>query len=112
MGGMQESCHTCRILEVDNVKGMCEYYALTMPPAVECLCRNELPKGRKGVKMEKEKGGKEGGEEGGKEGGEEERGGERGEREKEERGSMGTRKEGRERGREGGRGEEEGEGRH
>ena len=48
MGGMQESCHTCRMLEVDNVKGMCEYYTIAMPTSVDGLCRNELPKGRKG----------------------------------------------------------------
>ena len=59
------------------MKGMCENYDLTMPPSVECLCRNELPNGRKGEKqMEKGRGkgekGNEGG--GGKERGEEKRG--------------------------------------
>jgi len=51
MGGMQESCHTCRMLEVDNVKGMCEYYTMTMPTAVDGLCRNELPRGRKVIDL-------------------------------------------------------------
>lgn len=52
------------------MKGMCEYYALTMPPAVECLCRNELPKGRKGVKWRRKREGRREGRKKGEEEGE------------------------------------------
>jgi len=45
-GGMQESCHTCCMLEVDNVKDVCQYYTVTMPTAVNALCRNKVPRGR------------------------------------------------------------------
>ena len=50
MGGMQENCHTCRLLDVGNVKGMSQHYgnSSTLPSSLESLCKNELPKGRKG----------------------------------------------------------------
>jgi len=34
------------MLEVDNVKDVCEYYTVTMPTAADGLCTNELPRGR------------------------------------------------------------------
>ena len=50
MGGMQENCHTCRLLDVGNVKGMSQHYgnSSSLPSSLESLCKNELPKGRKG----------------------------------------------------------------
>ena len=50
MGGMQENCHTCHLLDVSNVKGMSHHYgnSSTLPSSLESLCKNELPKGRKG----------------------------------------------------------------
>ena len=46
IGGMQESCHTCCMLEVDNVKEVCQYYTVTMPTAIDGFCRNKVPRGR------------------------------------------------------------------
>lgn len=48
MGGMQESGHMCRLLSVQHVREMCEYHRVTVPSSLTPLCRNELPKGRKG----------------------------------------------------------------
>ena len=48
MGGMLESCHTCRLLDLHHVQDMCQDYGLTLPDTLDSLCRNELPKGRKG----------------------------------------------------------------
>ena len=50
MGGMQENCHTCRLLDVSNVKGMSQHYgnSSSLPSLLDPLCKNDLPKGRKG----------------------------------------------------------------
>ena len=50
MGGMLDSCHTCRLMDLEHVRGMCSHYGLSLPDTLNSLCRNELPKGRKGIR--------------------------------------------------------------
>ena len=45
---MLESCHTCRLMDLEHVRGMCTHYGLSLPDTLDSLCRNELPKGRRG----------------------------------------------------------------
>ena len=49
MGGMLESCHTCRLMDLEHVRGMCYHYGLSLPETLDSLCRNEIPKGRRGT---------------------------------------------------------------
>lgn len=50
MGGMQENCHTCRLLDVMSVKGMTKHYgsSSSLPSSLDDFCKNDIPKGRKG----------------------------------------------------------------
>ncbi|CAI8056730.1 hypothetical protein GBAR_LOCUS30905 [Geodia barretti] len=51
MGGMLESCHTCRLMDLEHVRGMCTHYGLSLPDTLDSLCRNELPKGRRVIDL-------------------------------------------------------------
>ena len=49
MGGVQDTCHTCRLLGMQHVKNICDYYRIRLPSILDMLGRNEMPPGRKGT---------------------------------------------------------------
>lgn len=51
MGGVQDTCHTCRLLGMQHVKNICDYYRIKLPSILDMLGRNEIPPGRKVVDL-------------------------------------------------------------
>eukprot|EP00731_Ephydatia_muelleri_P029058 Em0020g702a len=51
MGGVQDTCHTCRLLGMQHVKNICDYYRIRLPSILDMLGRNEMPPGRKVVDL-------------------------------------------------------------
>lgn len=49
MGGVQDTCHTCRLLAMHHVRNICDYYRIKLPSILDTLGRNEIPPGRKGT---------------------------------------------------------------
>lgn len=49
MGGLPNNCHTCRFLDIDAVRLLCEFYHLEIPPGLSLILDNNLSASRKGT---------------------------------------------------------------
>ena len=47
IGGLPETCHMCRLLDVDSLKTLCALHKLDVPPCLDLLLNNSNMKGRK-----------------------------------------------------------------
>jgi Ca2+-binding EF-hand superfamily protein len=51
VGGLPESCHTCRLLDVEAVKQLCDFHKISIPPSLDLLLNNQLEGNREVIDL-------------------------------------------------------------